>query len=331
VPLLAPDPDRLFNATSTFPRLIAKTTAWSFAPYAVDTAKIGEHWEISGGVRWDYFKSHYTADRYSTMTFGEVTSTDNVERTDKAPSYRGAIVFKPPILTANGTIYAAYGTSFNPSAETLSQITSGRGLGIANVDLAPEKNTSYELGTKWDVLDGSLSITGAVFRLEKDNARVPDPDNAGFNILAGEQRVDGFSAGIVGRLTDAWRIAAGYTYLDGKVSESVMGAAPVGAPLPNTPRSTVGAFAAYKLGRKFEVGAGTQHSSARFAQNTEPLRAVPGYWTFDAMARGDLSKRISLQLNVTNVFDNFYYDQIHPFHVVPGVGRTALLTLDGRY
>ena len=331
VPLLAPDPDRLFNAASTFPRLVSSTTAWSFAPYAIETAKLGERWEVSGGLRWDYFKSHYRADRYSTMTPGELVGGDDVERTDRAPSYRAAVVYKPPIAAANGTIYAAYGTSFNPSAETLSQITSGRGLGIGNADLAPERNKSYELGTKWDVLDGALAVTGAVFRLEKDNARVPDPDNAGFNILAGEQRVDGFSAGVVGRVTEAWQITAGFAYLDGKVTRSVMGAVPVGAPLPNTPRVTFGAFTAYKLGGRFEVGAGTQHASARYAQNTAPLRAVPGYWTFDAMARGALSERLSLQLNVINVLDALYYDQIHPWHVVPGVGRTALLTVAASY
>lgn len=331
VPLLMPDPDRLFNATSTFPRLAAKTTAWSIAPYAIDTARIGPHWELSGGVRWDYFKSHYTADRFSTTTPGEITGTDDVERTDKMPSYRAAIVYKPPIKEANGNLYAAYGTSFNPSAETLSQITSGRGLGIGNADLAPEKNRSYELGTKWDVMNGALSVTGAFFRLEKENARVPDPDMAGFNILAGEQRVDGFSAGIAGWLTPAWQITAGYTYLDGEVTRSVTGAVPVGAAIPNTPRSTFAGFTKYKLTNKLELGGGTQHTSARFAQNTTPLRQVPGYWTFDAMAHYTISWRFSAQLNVTNLFDKFYYDQLHPFHVVPGAGRTALLTLDFSY
>ena len=40
--------------------------------------------------------------------------------------------------------------------------------------LAPEKNISYEAGVKVDVLEGNLSLTGAVFRIEKTNLRIPN-------------------------------------------------------------------------------------------------------------------------------------------------------------
>jgi catecholate siderophore receptor len=59
-----------------------------------------------------------------------------------------------------------------------------------------------------------------------------------------------------------------------------------------------------------------------------PIKRVPSYWTFDVMAKYDLSERTSLQLNVNNIFDKYYYDQLHPFHVVPGQGRVALLSLN---
>jgi catecholate siderophore receptor len=234
-------------------------------------------------------------------------------------------VYKP---IENSSIYFDYGTSFNPSAESLTQITSGRGLGIGNADLAPEKNRTFEVGSKWDVLNNTLSLTGAVFRLEKENARVPDPNNAGFNILAGEQRVDGFDVGLLGQLTQDWKITAGYAYLDGKVTKSAAGAAPVGSKLPNTPEHSFSLFTEYRLGGGFEIGGGTQYVSTRLAQNTAPLKAVPGYWIFDAMVKYDISERMSLQLNVTNLFDKYYYDALHNFHVVPGAGRTALLTLN---
>jgi catecholate siderophore receptor len=328
VPLLDPDPHRPFIAASTYPRLIGDTVAWSFAPYAIDTMKIGDHWEIDAGLRWDYFASHYSATRYSTVTPGLVTGHDDVQRTDTMPSYRAALVYK---LTMNGSVYFDYGTSFNPSAESLTQITSGRGLGIANADLAPEKNRSFEFGTKWNVLDNGLALTAAVFRLEKTNARLPDPNNPGFNFLAGAQRVDGFQIGVLGRLTPDWQISAGYTYLDGSVTKSEPGAAPVGSPLPNTAKHSFSLFTEYRLTRRFELGGGGNYVSGRLAQNSAPLKAVPGYWVFDAMAKYDLSQKLSLQLNVNNLFDAYYYDAIHPWHVVPGAGRTALLTLNLSY
>jgi catecholate siderophore receptor len=251
-----------------------------------------------------------------------------VERTDRMPSFRAALVYKPAM---NGSVYFDYGTSFNPSAEALTQITSGRGLGIGNSDLAPEENQTFELGTKWDILGNSLSVTAAVFRLEKENARVPDPNNAGFNMLAGVQRVDGFDVGVVGHLTEVWQINLGYSFLDGKVVESAPGAAPVGSPLPQTPKNSFSIFTEYNLGGGFEIGGGGTMVSSRLAQNTAPLKSVPGYWTFDIMGKYDISEKMSLQLNVNNIFDKYYFEGLHPWHIIPGAGRTALLTLNFRY
>ena len=272
VPLLSPDPNRAFVAASTYPRLTGNTIAWSFAPYALDTIKWGDHLEITGGIRWDYFATHYRATRYSATLPGTITGMDDVPRVDTQPNYRAAIVYKP---ATNGSIYADFGTSFDPSAESLSQITSGRSLAISNADLAPEKNRTIDFGSKWDVLGGRLSLTGSVFREQKLNAREPDPNNPGFNMLAGTQQVDGVSVGVSGHLTENWQIVAGYTYLDGKVTRSEPGAAPAGASLPNTPKNSLNFFTEYRLGGGFEIGGGGQYESSRLAQNTPPLRTVP--------------------------------------------------------
>ena len=37
--------------------------------------------------------------------------------------------------------------------------------------LDPETSRQYELGAKWDLLDGNLSLTAAIFEIEKDNTR----------------------------------------------------------------------------------------------------------------------------------------------------------------
>ena len=179
--------------------------------------------------------------------------------------------------------------------------------------------------------DAEFLVPGALFRLEKTNARVPDPNNPGFNILDGAQRVDGFDISAVGRLTDDWQVSAGYAFLEGKIVKSAAGAAPVGSPLAQTPKHSLSFFTEYRLGGGFEIGGGGQFVGSRLAQNTAPLKAVPGYWTFDLMGKYDISEKMSLQLNVNNIFDKYYYEGIHPFHVVPGAGRTALLTLNFRY
>ena len=87
----------------------AVTDAFSAALYAFDTVKINEHWQIDGGVRWDYFDVDY-----KNRALGGAATI--LGRTDDMFSYRGAITWKP---CEPGSVYLAYGTSFNPSAEGL--------------------------------------------------------------------------------------------------------------------------------------------------------------------------------------------------------------------
>lgn len=327
-PLLNPNFDMPFTATSTFPRFKTDTGANSFAVYALDTMKLDSQWELSGGVRWDYFGLVYTDQNFSTTTPGLVTRTDRIPRIDRMFSYRGALVYKPD---TNGSIYFAYGTSFNPSAEELSFVVSSRSFLISNADLAPEKNKNFELGTKWDLFGGRLGLTAALFRSEKDNARVPDPTNSALNVLAGDFRVDGLELSAIGHITDAWQVQAGYAYLDSEVIKSAPGAAPVGAPLMNVPKHTVTGWTTYNLGDGFEIGGGGRYVSSQFTQNAPPVKTVPSFFVADLMGKYTLSEKLSAQINVNNVFDKYYFDQLHFFHVVPGEGRTALLTLNLNY
>ncbi len=243
-------------------------------------------------------------------------------------SYRAALVYKPE---TNGSVYVSYGTSFNPSGEELSFVTSSRSFNISNEDLSPERNKNYEAGTKWDLFNNRLSVTGAVFRAEKDNARVPDPTNSLLNVLAGDFRVDGVELGVSGRITQNWQIQAGYAWLDGEVIKSAPGAAPAGSALMNTPRHAATVWTTYNLGGGFEVGGGGRYVSSQETQNVPPIKTVPGFFVANLMGKYAISERLSLQLNIDNVFDKYYYDQLHFFHVVPGEGRTAFLSLNFRY
>ena len=325
VPLLEPNPDAPFVVGSTFPRFKADTSGTSFAAYLIDTITLGERWELSAAFRWDYFEADYNAIRYSTTTPGAITSTEHFLRVDRMPSYRGALVYKP---RPNGSVYVSYGTSFNPSAESLNLITNARAFNTSNAFLAPEENQALELGTKWNLRDNQLTLTSAVFRLEKTNARVPDPNNPGFSILEGVQRVDGLDFQLTGRLTDNFVANIGYTFLDSHIIDTTEGGAPEGSPLINTPKHSFTVFAEYRFGPSFEIGGGANYKSSRLAQNIPPIKKVPDYWTFDLMAKYFFSERWSVQLNANNIFDKYYYEQLHPFHVVPGVGRTFLVTLN---
>ena len=199
--LLSPDDAQPFAGTFTISSDV-HTTAITAGAYVIDTVALGPHWELTGGLRFDRFSVDYNQ---------SVAPAASFSRVDDMPSYRAAVVYKP---VARGSIYFDYGTSFNPSAESLS-------LSAGTADLPPEHNQTFEVGTKWELQHGRTSLRASLFQTTKTNAREPDPDNPLLQVLSGRQLVNGFEAEVSGRLTERWQVMAGYALLNSKLADSV--------------------------------------------------------------------------------------------------------------
>jgi catecholate siderophore receptor len=76
------------------------------------------------------------------------------------------------------------------------------------------------------------------------------------------------------------------------------------------------------------VGFGARYLSGQIAQNVPPIKRVDDYWAFDAMGKYHASDSLTLKANLTNIGDEYYLDQLHPFHVVPGPGFTAMFAVN---
>lgn len=304
VSITNPDPFAAFNGAITEDDY-SQTEASSLALYAFDTIELNEQWEVNGGVRWDRFDS-------DTITYAP-TGTSSADRTDYFTSYKAGVVYKP---LPNGSFYAAYGTSFNPSAEAVS-------VSSTTENLQPEESETYEIGTKWDFFDGDLGLTSAIFRTEKTNARTRATRNDPFE-LTGEQRVDGFEIGLTGQITPKWDVFTGYTYLASEVLAS-NNVDEIGNDLNRTPRHTLATWTSYQVTPEFEVGGGAYYMDDRFS-NDANTNKVPDFWLVNAMAGYEVTEEVDLQLNVTNLLDEEYFDSIGGGHVVPGRGRTAILS-----
>jgi catecholate siderophore receptor len=316
--LLNPDFSESFSGEQTI-RSIVNTTAITAGAYLLDTMNLGQHWDLAGGFRWDRFDTDY-------KQLAEPASAFN--RVDQMPSWRAAIVYKPVSI---GSIYLDAGTSFNPSAESLS-------LSASTASLPPEKNLTYEFGSKWDFPHSRLSLRTALFQTEKLNAREPDPTNPLLNVLAGTQRVRGAQFELRGRLTSRWDLLSSYAYLDGKVVSSNFYPEAIGAPLANVPRNTFNFWSTYRFPWRLEGGLGGNYVSSRSASSTKPfdpttglLKEAPAYWVFNAMAKRKLTEHIDLQANIYNITNRYYYDELHPAHVVLGPGRSALIGLQFKF
>jgi catecholate siderophore receptor len=99
----------------------------------------------------------------------------------------------------------------------------------------------------------------------------------------------------------------------------------------NTPKHSITFWTTYKVTAQIELGGGGRYVSAQYTQNVPPVKTVPRFWDFDAMAKYAVTQQISVQVNILNLFDKYFYDQLHFFHVVPGEGRTALFGLSYNY
>lgn len=307
--LLNPNPDDVFTGPIVVSPIIGDVTANSQALYAFDTAKLGSKWELNGGLRWDRFD----ADGIST------TGTP-VSRVDQMLSVRAGAVFKP---LPQGAVYASYGTALNPSLEGLSYNT-------ANTVIYPEKTYTLEAGSKWDFFSGRVLLSGAIFRVEKLNARTAgllpgDPPQ----VLEGKQRVSGAELSLEGSITRDWRVLAGYTFLDSETVDS-NNPAEIGKELVNTPSNSFNVWTTYSLPSGLHFGGGARFVDQRYA-NTINTRRVDAYWSFDVMASYPISNHIDLKLNIYNLADKYYFDRIGGGHVVPGPGRSAMLSTAFRF
>ena len=314
-----PIPNRPYTGTIAYSGYTARAKARSWAVYLFDTITISPKWLITGGIRYDRFSADLvplpsTAEPCPSPALG----CPEQERTDKILSWRAGITYKPiPSLS----IYAGAGSSANPSFEGLTSQT----FNSSASNLKPEKTQTFEIGAKWDGFDGRLLLTGALFRIDKTNVRIPEVAGGSVLVLDGKQRVDGFELGATGRITKNWELIAAYAYLDSEIRDSNT-PAEVGKRLLNTPKHSFSVWSTYKLPVGVELGGGARYVSSRFANNIN-TRKVSGYWTADVTAAYDFTEKLALRVNILNLFDKRYFDRVGGGHAVPGAGRSAIATL----
>lgn len=331
--------DILPAPTATMTRTYVTSNAYGVS--GMDTLKLTPWLQLSGGIRFDYFNT----------TVDPTTTAGKVSQLIQQPTYRGAIVFKP---APNGSIYFDYGTSFNPPAESLS-------LSANNALQDPQENETYEVGTKWDLMNSRLNVSGAYFRTNKDNVYETNPLDTTQVLNVGSQRVQGFQVGALGHLASHFDVILGYAYLDGVVTRSVLNASPFGSlfkandpvyglypyfispnnfPLANVPRNSGNLWVTHNLPLRFVGGFGGNFVGPRRASSTAmvavpqvnvaPISQTPlafksmnGYWIFNLMLRRPINDKIDFQANLINLANRFYIDQPHPNHLIPGEGFNA--------
>ncbi|HEY0646634.1 TonB-dependent receptor [Phenylobacterium sp.] len=241
------------------------------------------------------------------------------------------IVFQP---TEQWSLYASYSTSFVPVPPS-NQDINGR------YSFSPTTASSIEGGVKADLLDHRLTFTVAVFDIRKKN--VINTFTCPLGTCAeqvGEERSRGVELEANAQPLPNWQIAAGYSHLDAKVTESNV-ANQVGAWLTNAPEHNAHLWTRYDIqGGALEglgLGLGVAYSSERAGlmptRTSTATLPLPAYTTVD-VALYYAVRDINFTLKVSNIFDERYYESAGgqgDLAVFPGEPRAISLTVRTRF
>lgn len=293
--------DPLAIPAFTFPRFsrARNSDAEFFSVYAQDQIAIGDHVIVVAGIRFDRFEID-VVDQIE-VNDGAADGNDGfLSRSDSEWSPRIGVIYKPQ---DNVSLYASYARSFLPRSGdqflTLSPTTES---------LVPEQFDNYEIGLKWDPQPG-LSLTAAIFRLDRENGTTPDPNDPGNSILTGS-RTEGFELQLVGEVLPGWSVNAGYSYLDADERGRVVGTALANRTLAQVPEHMISMWNHIDVTEQFGVGLGVTHQSSQFAAIDNSVR-LPSFTRFDAALFYDVSENVRVQVNVENLFDEDYFPAAH--------------------
>lgn len=286
----------------------------SVAIYAQDELRLGQ-FRLLGGLRYDW----NTLENQDYL-FG--APTDTTRRGAASP--RVGLTWTPSDAVS---IYGSWSRSFR------AQVDVGR---LRSGDLpAPLIGESLEAGVKTSLLGGRLTPTVALFDITRRNVAVSDPEDFDLVIQIGKSRSRGVEFEVPAVISPRWRVIANYTYLDTEVLEDSF-VAP-GVRLVNAPEHSASLWTTYDLAGSLQgasVGVGAQHIGRR-AGNTDNSLFLPSYTRFDANLAYDFDAGFGpmrAQVNVLNIFDEFYYDSGGAFiPLYPGAPRTVTASLSYRF
>lgn len=293
------------------------------ALYVQDQMAFSEALKLLAGLRYDVFRTRLDDRRSALSASTTPTSATDLARTDKAFSPRLGLIWSP---TPSSTYYASYSYSFLPSAETLGLTVLDRTTGLSTADFEPENAKNYELGARWD-LRPRLSLSAAVFRLDRNHVRNPD-GNGGF-VQAGQQRTQGVEIGLQGEVSPEWQVYAGYAHLDARITRATAAAGTQGHRPQLVPENTLSVWNRVSVGRGFSAGLGVIYQGASYP-NADNKVVLPSFTRIDgALYYGFSGGKTRLALNVENLFDKRYFATADANNnISPGAPRNARVTLD---
>ncbi|MGR5108794.1 TonB-dependent siderophore receptor [Vibrio jasicida] len=286
--------------------------------YAQNMMTINDYWQVLAGVRYDEKRS------------------DDLTESQVSPKL--GVIFHP---ASNGSIYVQYSESFMPQGTVNSTDYTNDGE-----ELDAERGISYEVGTKWELFDERLLVSGAVFDITLENIAldVENGVNAGGDVMYkktqdGEQVHRGAEILAQGFVTEELSLTASAMYLDAEITESAdyKGNRPA-----DVPEFSASVWSSYKVQNNTDVNLGLIYEGERYGDAANTFKK-DGYARIDMGVaythKYDENLDIVARFNVENLFDTDYLagggstnsKQEGASGVVIGEGRNYMATIQFKY
>jgi len=197
------------------------------------------------------------------------------------------------------------------------------------------KGEQWEVGSKFDFLDGRGAATVALYQIVRKDFAVRDSANPNLTVQAGQQTSRGIE--LSGRLQVTAKLLAeaNYAYVDAEydefneavngVSVSRKGNAPV-----NVPANVGNLWLTYSFTPAWSAGVDGRYVGSVYADNANTLKA-PAYTLFGAFARYRLDEHTTVTGRVRNLTDEVYAKQAYGLQYYMGAPRTFEVAVDMRF
>jgi outer membrane receptor for ferric coprogen and ferric-rhodotorulic acid len=205
--------------------------------------------------------------------------------------------------------------------------------------LGPVTGKQLEVGVKGNLFEKRLLLSAAVYRIRQSGRAVADPNDPNFSVDSGLVQSRGFEIEANGHVARNWSFDGGYSYTKNKVlrdSDPLL----VGTQFITViPKHSLKMFTNYEFTegtlQGFSLGGGLTWNGSASSNTALPERTVrqDSYAVIGLRADYDFSEKVSASVNVDNVLDKRYYENIRDtrFGNYYGAPRSAFLRLNVKY
>jgi len=316
-PTTVSNPDSTAISGNLTQQVATQFRATTLGLYLQDTLDLTPQWKLVGGVRLDNFTGDYDRTGQGLAP---------LSRSDTLLSKRLGLMFQP---NDEVSYYAAYGTSFNTSGDLYQ-------YDPQSANTPAESSRNIEIGAKWELYEGDLSLRTALARTDKYNERNTDIDTATNSyLLSGKRHTDVLEFEVAGRINPQWDVFAGLGFLRAVIDQAgsnVAGQAEVGQNPGLSPSRQATLFSTYRINPTWRIGGGmTAVSQNKPANSVASLNRAPCYVKADALVEYRINQSNAIKFNIDNLFDKVYYNTLYRGFAAPGLARSVHVTLTSKF